>query len=255
MIMSEADDQNFKRSQPASSFRLREDEEFVITSIARAFSGIWRPGENPPDAYLMLGSEAIAVEISTLTQHVSDEKGTRPRLSDDVPTAAFANVLNDELGHLIPDGHTIGLILSSPILQHRKTKAKLALILRECIADLSSLREDRKIEINGNRITIYLNHHGEAGYKKVSATFTNRGSNPNILANVNRILQDRILTKARKCLHLDRSQRIWLALLNDYWLTEADTYRYALMQMSLEHQFEKILLVNEDGSAHILNEE
>jgi hypothetical protein len=251
--MSEAEDKSSDRSQGASSFRLREDEEFAMISVAHAFSGIWRPGEDPPDAYLLLGPEAIAVEISTLTQHVTDEKGIHPRLSDDLATAAFVNALNDELGHLITDGHTIGLILSSPILQHRKTKAKLALILRECISDLSSLREDRKIEINGNRITIYLNHHGEAGYKKVSAAFMNRGSNPNILANVNQILEDRILTKARKCLHLD-CRRIWLALLNDYWLTEADTYRGALMQMSLEHQFEKILLVNGDGSVHLLNE-
>jgi hypothetical protein len=212
-------------------------------------------GENPPDAYLLLGAEAIAVEISTLTQHVTDEKGTRSRLSDDLATATFANALNDQLGHLIPDGHTIGLILSSPILRYRKTKTKLALVLRECIGDLSFLREERKIELNGNKITIYLNHHGEAGHKKVSAAFMNRSSNPNILANVKQILEDRILTKAKKCLRLDRSRRIWLALLNDYWLTEADTYRYALMQMSLEHQFQKILLVNGDRSVHLLYEE
>ena len=83
----------------------------------------------------------------------------------------------------------------------------------------------------------------------------NRSSNSNMLANVTQILEDRILTKARKCLHLDRTRRIWLALLNDYWLTEADTYLYALMQMSLEHQFQKILLVNGDGSVHLLYEE
>jgi hypothetical protein len=114
----------------ASGTRLREDEAFAITSIARAFSGTWRPGENPPDAYLVLGAETIAVEISTLTQHVTDDKGTRPRLSDDLATAAFANALNDELGDLIPDGLTIGLVLSSPILLLGKTKAKLGLMLR-----------------------------------------------------------------------------------------------------------------------------
>lgn len=168
---------------------------------------------------------------------------------------AFANALNDELEHLVPDGHTIGLVLSSPILQHRKTKTKLTQMLREYITDLSFLREDRKIEINGNTITVYINHHGEAGYKKVSAAFLNRSSNPNILANVEQILEDRILTKARKCLHLDRSRPIWLALLNDYWLTEAETYRYALTRMSLEHRFQKILLVDRDGSVHPLFEE
>lgn len=171
----------------------------------------------------MLGAETIAVEISTLTQHVTDDKGTRPRLSDDLATAPFANALNDELGDLIPDGLTIGLVLSSPILLLRKTKAKLGLMLREYAADLSSLRDDRKIEI-GNKITVYLNRHGEAGHKKVSAAITNRSSNPNIHANVLQILEDRIVTKARKCERLDRNGPIWLA------------------------GFQKILLVYGDGS-------
>ena len=159
----------------------------------------------------MLGAETIAVEISTLTQHVTDDKGTRPRLSDDLATAPFANALNDELGDLIPDELTIGLVLSSPILLLRKTKAKLGLMLREYAADLSSLRDDRKIEINGNKITVYLNRHGEAGHKKVSAAITNCSSNPNIHANVLQILEDRIVTKARKCERLDRNGPIWLA--------------------------------------------
>jgi hypothetical protein len=156
------------------------------------------------------------------------------------------------LKDLIPDGHTIGLVLSSPILQLRKTKARLAMKLRDYIADLTSLRDDQKIEINGNKITVYLNQHGEAGYKKVSAAITNRDSNQNILKNVLHILEDRIVTKARKCEQLDRNCPVWLVLLNDYWLTEPDTYRYALTQMSLAHRFRKILLVDGDGSVHVL---
>jgi hypothetical protein len=34
--------------------RLREDELFVMTAIARSRSATWRPDENPPDAYLTL---------------------------------------------------------------------------------------------------------------------------------------------------------------------------------------------------------
>jgi hypothetical protein len=67
--------------------QLREDEQFVIASIARGLCATWRPGENPPDAYLTLNTGTVAVEISTLTQHVTDDKGTRPRLSDDTATA------------------------------------------------------------------------------------------------------------------------------------------------------------------------
>lgn len=234
---------------------IREDEEFVVTSIATSLSGNWRPGENPPDAYLTLGTDTIALEISTLTQYVTDDKGTRSRLSDDIPTAAFANALNDELKPLIPDGYTIGLVLSSPILEHRKTKAQLAKIIRGHIANLESLQTDRKIQINGNAITIYLNHHGEPHHKKVSAVFINRSSNPDVLLNVTQILEDRIATKTRKCGHIRSRGPIWLALLNDYWLTDADTYRYALSRLSLQHPFQRILLVKGDRSVDTLYEE
>jgi hypothetical protein len=60
---------------------MRQDEKFVIESIATAYSGDWKPGEDPPDAYLIVADRPVAVEISTLTQHVTDDRGTRPRLS------------------------------------------------------------------------------------------------------------------------------------------------------------------------------
>jgi hypothetical protein len=129
---------------------LREDEEFVIKAVANAFSGTWQPGEDPPDAYLTVGTEVIAVEISTLTQHVTDNEGTRPRLSDDIPTARLADALNDELQNEIPDGHTIGLVLSSPIIKPLKTKIALAKIIRGHLTDLNGLVPERKIDINGN---------------------------------------------------------------------------------------------------------
>jgi hypothetical protein len=241
-----------RRVNGSSSLALRDDEEFVITSIAAKLSGTWRPGEDPPDAYLILGADTVAVEISTLTQYVTDDRGTRSRLTDDIATLKFANDLNDELKHLVPDGYTIGLVLSSPILELRKTKAQLEKIIRDHLTDLTSLQADQHIKLNGNPIRVYLNHHGEALYKKVSAAFTNRSSNADILANTTQILEDRIVTKTKKCSHILERGPVWLALFNDYWLTEADTYKYALSQMSLEHPFQRILLVNGDRSIDTL---
>jgi hypothetical protein len=203
---------------------LRDDEEFVIKSVAAAFSGTWRLGENPPDAYLVLGTSSIAVEISTLMQHVSDERGRRSRITDDLATDLLVKCLNEDLKELVPDGHTIGLILISPINQLRKTRPKLGQILREYIADLSMLRNDQKIRVNDNDITVFLNKHGEPHYDKVCAVFPHRSSDPNILENALVILEERITTKANKCRHLQKHQPLWLALLNDYWLAQAGTY-------------------------------
>ncbi|WP_271611455.1 hypothetical protein [Bradyrhizobium sp. CCBAU 21360] len=241
-----------KEEAATTTGELREDEQFVMTSIARNFSATWRPGENPPDAYLTFDAGSVAVEITTLTQHVTDDRGTRPRLSDDSATGDFADALNDELGHLIPDGFTIGLVLSSPILELRKTRARLAQIIRAHIANFKSLESDQTIQINGNSITIGLTHHEDTQYKKVSAVFMNRNSSANILVNATQILEDRITTKARKCAHLLDRDPVWLALLNDYWLAEPDTYRVALSRLTIQHPFERILLVSGDGSVHLL---
>jgi len=71
---------------------LRGVEAFVIAAVAKNFGGIWTPGENPPDAYLSVGSRVIAVEISTLTQHVTDDRGTRSRFSDEKTANPDANL-------------------------------------------------------------------------------------------------------------------------------------------------------------------
>jgi hypothetical protein len=231
---------------------LREDETFVIEAVAKAFGGSWSPGEDPPDAYLTMGEESVAVEISTLTQHVIDGRGTRPRLSDDQTSVAFANDLNAELGHLIPYGHTIGLILRSPIANRRKTQAALSKKLREFIAEIATFPSDQPIALYGNTITPYLNHHGAPDYKKISAIITHQSSSSDILENTKYVLADRIRDKAKKCVGI-RGQ-VWLALLNDYFLTDFHTYKYALSFLTLAHPFEKIILIGGDGKAEILSE-
>jgi hypothetical protein len=55
--------------------QLRGDEEFVLRSVANAFSAEWRAGENRPDAYLKVEDREVAIEISILMQNQSDGRG------------------------------------------------------------------------------------------------------------------------------------------------------------------------------------
>ena len=54
---------------------LRGDEEFVMDAVTKAFSGAWRCGENPPDAYLAFNNHEVAVEVSTVMQSRFDGRG------------------------------------------------------------------------------------------------------------------------------------------------------------------------------------
>jgi hypothetical protein len=39
--------------------QLREDEKFVVDAMSKMFSGAWRCGDDPPDAYLMMDNREI----------------------------------------------------------------------------------------------------------------------------------------------------------------------------------------------------
>jgi hypothetical protein len=230
---------------------MHQEERFVIESVATAYSGDWKPGADPPDAFLMIADRTIAVEISTLTQHVTDDQGTRSRLCDDIPATRLAKQLDAELKTTVPHGKFVTLALSSPILELRKTKAKLTNEITSLLSGNAEL-SCRKVSICGNDIEICLSKSPESGGKKIGAVIRNRPSDRNILRNAWYLLEDRIKAKAEKCGHLNFSGSIWLALLNHYFHADADEYRDALKSISVEHPFEKILLVSGDGSVDTL---
>jgi hypothetical protein len=127
---------------------------------------------------------------------------------------------------------------------------ELGSMIRDCVCDLASLATEREVLICGNSITIFLNRHGEppTRFKKVSAIVHHRSASADILANTTRILEERIKVKAEKCWRLKHGGALWLALRNNYWLSDPETYEQALSSLSLVHPFSRILLVNDDGS-------
>jgi hypothetical protein len=122
---------------------LRDDEEFTIRAVAEKFSGTWTLGENPPDAYLVIEANTIAVEITTLTQYLTNGQKPRPRASEDAPITYLAKELNSNLHDAIPDGYSIGLVLSTPISNIRKTATDLGRLL--CCSDIQSFASAKEI--------------------------------------------------------------------------------------------------------------
>lgn len=232
---------------------MRRDEIFALESIADRYSGEWKPGENPPDGYITIGKRVIAVEVSTLTQHVTDDRGTRPRRSDDAPAIRLANELNAELGNAIASDKRIILILHSPIVDFRKTKAQLAVELSSIVScDADSGRLARKLSVCGNDLEVLFGPSEGNDGKKIVGFVINRPSRADIAGNAVYMLEDRIKTKAGKFIGGRVAGPIWLALRNDYFLAEANTYRHALKSVSVSHPFEKILLVSDNSSVDVL---
>ena len=231
---------------------LREDEKFVIEALCASYGGTWRIGENPPDAYISLSENEIAVEISNLTQHVVGKSGKPvPRLSQDTGVLRLCDEINEELKNEIQSGVYVLLTISSPLNKIRQTKAELTNEIRNIAQKKAPSKQ--AIEINKNRVKIQLILGDRSSGKKVVGVVPNQNSSPDILANVLYILSERIKDKVAKCRDIVH-RPLWLALFNDYWLAELDTYQLAMQKLSVTHSFDKICLVQGSKEVHTLYE-
>jgi hypothetical protein len=86
--------------------------------------------------------------------------------------------------------------------------------------------------------------------KKIVGFVANTHSSADIGLNARLVLEDRIRTKSQICAPLQKP--IWLAVLNDYWLADADTYAVAGQQVKFGHCFERIFLVSDKGAVNEL---
>jgi hypothetical protein len=87
--------------------------------------------------------------------------------------------------------------------------------------------------------------------KKIAGFVVNKNSSADIGLNACLVLEDRIRTKADACAGLPKP--IWLAVLNDYWLADADTYTNASSALKVKHCFERIFLVSDQGAVSELS--
>lgn len=235
--------------------QLKPDEEFVIRALAAHLNATWSAGGDPPGAYLKLGDETVGVEISTLTLQVASERGgMKPRLSEDSTALWLANELNEEMLKTIPDGRMVVLTLRAPILKARQTKEKLKHRIMSLVASSAGQTIDVEENVLGNRINVHLTSYEGLDQRKVHAAVVNQKSDPRITLNARLILEERIATKTKKCGALAFNGSVWLALLNDYFLADDETYRLALAQIMSPHIFEKIILISGGGSVMTLQD-
>ncbi len=226
---------------------LREDEEFVAQALSEHFSGSWDEGQDPPDIYLSYNEKKIAVEISTLTQHVINDEGRFiPRLSQDTGVIRLCEELDLELRGYISGEFYIILTLFSPIIKVRKFKQ----LLKDQIILLTKKNKelDKVIEVNGLEIRIHIVSGKRESGKKIIGIVSNKNSSANIADNVRYIFEQRISKKSIKCEGINH-RPLWLALFNEYWLADFNSYQEAFKYLPKKSLFDKIFII--DGSKKV----
>jgi len=227
---------------------MRDEEAHVGRSLVAFLGGSEQiriePGNDPPDLVLALGGNRIGVEVTRLSQFTIRPDGTLGnRVTDDSFGLRVVDELDAKFGSALPEEVDLFIHLGMPAQSGGKFKAKLATWIEEIVASPKlGIEEMRAIEGVSVRIRAIDRRNSE---KRIVGLIGNEHSSPDISLNALLLLEDRIATKHEICKSL--AGPMWLVLLNDYWLADADSYQLAMEKINLQHCFERIFLARDDG--------
>ncbi len=228
---------------------MRPDEAFVSRALVAFFGGpssvSASDGEDPPDLYLTFSESRVGVEVTRLSQFTFELDGTLGnRATQDSFGMRLLEDLNTTVGLSLPTD--IGLLVGMevPVPNAAKFRKKLVAWVSQ-IAVAPVLGEQHETTIENSKATISVVPERSTG-KKIAGFVANNNSSADILANARVVIENRIRTKSDLCTPL--AKPVWLALLNDYWLADADTYALAARQIATTHCFERIFLVLENAT-------
>jgi hypothetical protein len=232
---------------------VRHDEEFVGRALVEYFGGpsraSVREGEDPPDLYLAVEGSRVGVEVTQLSQFTFGRDGSfGNRNTQDSFGVRIIEDLNTKLGAVLPAdvGLLIGLWVPVPHAQRfRKRLTEWITSIAE--APEKGFKEEREIE--GSKVCVSVISERSLG-KKITGFVVNNNASADIGLNARLVLQDRVRSKDYICARLPKP--IWLAVLNDYWLADPETYTVAARQLRMEHCFGRIFLVSDNGAVNEL---
>ena len=232
---------------------MRRDEEFVGRALVAFFGGPLcasaSEGDDPPDIYLTVDASRVGVEVTQLSQFSFEPDETLGnRRTQDFFGLRLLDDLNAKVGPSLPDDVSLLLGLWVPVSNAKRFRKGLTeWVTKVASAPEKGFKQDREIE--GSKTSISVIPERPSG-KKIVGFVVNTNSSADIGLNARLVLVERIRTKSEICALLPKP--IWLAVLNDYWLADADTYAVAGRHIKLGHCFERIFLVSDKGAVNEL---
>lgn len=235
---------------------MRSEEALVCHALIEFFGGplivSGADGEDPPDIYLTFASSRVGVEVTRLSQFTFEQDGTLGnRTTQDSFALRLLEDLDMMIGPSLPDDISFLVSVEVPVLHAARFRKELMDWVAK-VADSSVLgvKHERMIDDSKVSISIIPLRPSE---KKIVGFVVNKNSSADILLNARLVLEDRIRIKSNLCDPLAKVGPIWLAVLNAYWLADAETYTLASRQLNIMHCFERVFLVSENGVVNELS--
>ena len=134
---------------------MKKQERDAIEAVARRFAARWEEGSDPADAFLMAAGKRVAVDLRTLKRQGGGKETAKPRLRFDKVATRLMERLRATLGESVPDGMTVLVTVTAPILLASKTAASLEGKIQSLL-ERGALGRDDKDTIHRNRVRIRL---------------------------------------------------------------------------------------------------
>jgi len=232
--------------------RMGKLERAAIEAIANHFSATWDEGDEPPDSYVVVGGQRIAVDIATAGPRIV-KQGARagPRLRFDRVALRFVTGLRGALHEAVPDGTTVVLTVTAPIRLPAKTAAALVEEIRSSLAH-RSLQSEFSHAIHGNQIRFRLLHDGWREASKLIGFVHNPDSDADALLALTEALIERIAAKVRERAPMGFVGDRWLDIVGEGEPSHIETYRQVCAPMSFPTEFKKVVMVLPDGRVEAL---
>lgn len=221
-------------------------KQVAVAAVARHFSAACRTGAGPPDACATVSGRSIALDIAIISHPPRARALSAARLREDVVAQRVLRDIEAALRSHVPNRKSVILTLGAPIKVPKQLIAALTKLLLDYIGGGLEEREESKTVL-GNRIRFRVVNHNLKWKAKVIGFVFSGDPKPGVLANVMRVLHDKIAAIAKRRMPASFSGDRWLILSSDAWIADIKTYRYMYSQLSLPRSFKKILIVFDHG--------
>jgi hypothetical protein len=182
---------------------LKPDEKFVSDSLVKYFGSdtvTYQEGEDPPDIYLTINNEKVAVEITRLSPVVFDENGgMQNRNTQDIFGVNLCNELDSKLKSKVPPEIDLVLAIRVPVRNPRKYKKELFSLIDSILEKEIKVGSGLTTSVLGHKVSISFVPNRPHSKKKIVGAIANDNSNAHILTNAISILEERIYEKQEKC--------------------------------------------------------
>ncbi len=236
--------------------KLKEDEIFALNVLIDSLGGSYHAGEDPPDAYLEMGENKIAVEVTQLIEPAYQDDGSiNPRIKEEAVAERIGEKIKRDYSGRIQTKQSLLIEFSVPVTNSRKSERELRNELDKLIDVIhaEALQAPYDVKINDNVAISFYEYDKEVSAERRIEYFIFNGKvSDDIVENVKTTLAERINDKKTKIKDNHEGSEYWLLLLSNVWLADRNTYDLAYAEASLSHDFDKIYVVLSGKRLHRL---